>query len=246
VPPPPRSQGRAIVLAFVFATVAMFAFAVIGSAIVRARVLADLARAEERSSPPLPAPPVQSGWPPRGAPTSTAPLARDPRVTEIIYRDDYAIAGHTEAALRREMNASGPLYQGKRFAALTNWYVTWSYPRARSLWRCATGPVTATLTIVYNLPDWTDASTAKPGLVDEWRRYMQALQTHEDGHAEHGREAAVEVVRTLSALPPATGCSALDGVANEKARAIVLAHMPDDATYDAVTRHGWTQGAHFP
>jgi len=170
----------------------------------------------------------------------------DPRVRVTVLHDDYEIAGGSAAALRQQMNQDGPAEQGRHYDAHTDWNVKWAYPFDRSNGRCATGPVTVTLTITYRLPVWDGESGAPPDLLEKWHTYMQALRTHEDGHAEHGRDAADEVIAALSGLPPADACPAMDSAANSTARAITDRYAAEDVTYDRDTNHGATQGARFP
>jgi len=177
----------------------------------------------------------------------TAPShAHDPRVAVSVVHDDYKVTGSTAAGLRQQMNSDGPLDHDKHFDAHTEWNVRWTYPFDRSGSGCSTGPVTVTLTITYHFPEWGDESDGSQALQAKWHKYQEALQTHEDGHAEHGREAADDIIRELSGLPAADACPAMDGIANAKAQAIIGRYAAEDVDYDRDTNHGATQGATFP
>ena len=204
-------------------------------------------RTRVRSIPPIGIrqSPIEVAPSPVVPPVAVASV-HDPRVVETVKRDDYKLTGSSESDLRHEMDVEGPVDHSTHFDAHTNWYLKWSYPFDNSSGQCATGPVTVSLEITYQLPEWDGDPSAPPALTDKWRRYEQALQAHEDGHAEHGRDAADEVERTLTALPPASDCPTMDRIANAKAQAIIDAHAQDDVAYDRDTQHGATQGARFP
>jgi predicted secreted Zn-dependent protease len=258
-PPPPKSQTGLIVAIVLAAAVLFLAVGVGVGYVLVARTKQDTEESDthetkshtrahrtrshddEKEDRDDPAPTASTHVAP-SAPSRT----HDPRVAVSVVHDDYKITGNTAAGLRQQMNADGPLDHDKHFDAHTEWNVRWTYPFDRSGGGCSTGPVTVTLTITYHFPEWGDESDGSRPLIDKWHKYLQALETHEDGHAEHGREAADDIIGELSGLPPADACPTMDGIANAKAQAIIGRYAAEDVDYDRDTNHGATQGATFP
>ncbi len=262
-PLPPNNSGIGIVIAVILiAIVGTIGAAGIAGFVIYRRARSDIARAEDRAeeerratqrevdrelavapdlSPLAPAP-----GDPLGPGRASGPKVHDPRVVETVNHDDYTISGSSEAALRSAMTSSSPLDHGKHFDAHTEWYINWSYPFDRENGEGGTGAVSVTLTTTYHYPIWNADPSAPPALDAKWQKYMTSLHAHEEGHAEHGRDAADEVERTLSALPAASDCTIMDKTANARAHAIIDRYAAEDVTYDAETKHGATQGATFP
>ncbi len=71
-----------------------------------------------------------------------------------------------------------------------------------------------------------------------WDNYMAALERHEAGHLRHAYDNMGSVLRAIRA----STCTQ----ANEAGRAAVRVLARWDVTYDRETRHGFSQGAHFP
>ncbi len=126
----------------------------------------------------------------------------------------YEISGDSTDALAQQMRAAGP--QGSW--AYTKWQVNW------------TGDCTVTLDVTYTYPEWVDREDADQKVIDAWDEMMDALKTHETGHAENGLNAAQEVEDA--------NCSA-------DSQEIVAKWANQDKIYDDETNHGYTQGAHF-
>jgi predicted secreted Zn-dependent protease len=171
---------------------------------------------------------------PRPRAPITLPATLWPKDTQIHW---YDIEGDTEAELREQLDARGPEIDGSRHDAYTSWYVTWRYPDSHSEAGCSTGPVTADVKVVVTLPRWKGFTDENDPLVRRWRRYLEALKTHESGHRETGFRAA---------LPPQATCELASQVADETARKILDEYRARDVEYDAETNHGITQGAVFP
>ncbi|MFT3713929.1 MAG: DUF922 domain-containing protein [Archangium sp.] len=166
-----------------------------------------------------------------------------PRDTQIKW---YDIEGDSEADLRAEMDAKGPDTDGERHDAYTRWHVTWRFPFVRGEDGCATGPVTTDVRVVVTLPRWLGYADEQEPLMRRWRRYLEALKTHEGGHRDTGFRAASEISEKLAELPPQPNCDEAEEVANAAAMKILESYRKTDVDYDAETRHGATQGAVFP
>ena len=80
-------------------------------------------------------------------------------------------------------------------------------------------------------------------MAPEWSRFITALETHEAEHKDISAKAGSEIVTRLRGLSGL--CSQLGTRANDLARMIVDKAGDEQKMYDAVTRHGVTQGTAF-
>ncbi len=164
--------------------------------------------------------------------------------TNYIY---YEIIGSTANELRTQMDRLGPSDELRvQHDAYTEWYVDWSYPNSTANDRCRTGPVKVTVTITQTFPKWDIPPDASQALVDKWKTYVSALQTHEAGHKRIGVEAGYQILRTLNEIPAYPSCSELEQVADAAGERILDEFRQKEATYDQTTAHGASQGARFP
>jgi len=162
----------------------------------------------------------------------------------VVY---YDIVGNSDRALRREMNAKGPIGDtGDRGDGHTRWDVTWNIRWAPTTGGCAITEVEVYVKGTITMPRWADENLGASALVTRWHRYLEALRIHEDGHYAHGI-AAVEEIRSLGrSFRVFENCSKLGEAFNEQARSILDRYILLDKKYDTDTRHGETQGARFP
>lgn len=169
-------------------------------------------------------------------------------VAEDLVEDTryYDVAGETAAEIWHEMKTYGPVGKdGIRYNGNTRWSVRWRYPYARSAEGCATGPVAVRLSVVYSLPRWERPRGASAELESQWNRFIEALDEHEQGHAEFGRQAAREIEQALEAIPAQPSCDALSRIANATGAEILEQTRPQERAYDQRTNHGATQGTAF-
>ena len=176
----------------------------------------------------------------------SAPPINPPNVT-VRYRY-YPITGTTMQALRSQMSQRGPIdrLSGKRYDANTDWTVTWQFRYHTNGNQCAIQSAGSKVAVTITLPQWKPPARVERSLVTEWNRYLSALHIHEDGHKNNGIAAASDVVKTLRQLPPAATCQHLSATASNAAKRVIQHYNRKDGKYDAVTHHGFTQGAVFP
>jgi predicted secreted Zn-dependent protease len=174
----------------------------------------------------------------------TTAASAAPAIQEI--ESDYTIYGTNQQQLRNEMNNLGPEDNGRHFDAYTHWYVEWRFNFQNDDGLCKITTVNVSVKISYTLPYWADYSNADPALKSKWDTYMSHLRSHEQNHAEHGKQAAAEIENMLRMLPPAQDCRTLETTANAQAQQIISAYNQKDKSYDDNTQHGTTEGAVFP
>jgi predicted secreted Zn-dependent protease len=158
----------------------------------------------------------------------------------------YAIHGRSAAALRVELNRLGPVDpSGKRFDAVTKWWVSWQYRSETKSGMCAIASVDVLVKLRFTYPRWKKPARPTAALVRKWNRYLKALSIHEEGHAKNAVQAGNRILRGIRAQAPRSSCAALSSAANTLGRREVKRANDADVAYDARTRHGATQGAIF-
>jgi predicted secreted Zn-dependent protease len=152
----------------------------------------------------------------------------------------YDVRGHDYPSLVRSLRANGP--QG--FHGLARWNVAFDYnmePRGPD---CAISAVRVRVAGEILMPRWVDAESAPLALQRRWSDHYAALQRHEEGHIQHGRELALLTKERLMGLG-AMDCDRLKTLARDEFQRLHANLKARDKEYDARTNHGATQGARF-
>lgn len=77
----------------------------------------------------------------------------------------------------------------------------------------------------------------------QFERFITALNVHELGHYNLGKEAATVIGARILALPEMSRCEVLETAANNLGEQILNEYRERERQYDAATEHGKTQGA---
>jgi predicted secreted Zn-dependent protease len=190
--------------------------------------------------------------PASGAPSGTPgepSTATAPHIDERV--EYYDVSGTTASELKSSTDLMGPLKRAEdgtgRAAGNTVWNVRWRWQLQSSSAQksCALTSFDTSVEIVMTLPHWA-GRVAGTALADRWDRYLEALTTHERGHADNGIHAARAIQSEIAAFPPAPTCPQLGEAIKARATAILDAHRDQDREYDRLTQHGVTQGVVFP
>lgn len=161
----------------------------------------------------------------------------------------YSISGRNAADLRTQINALGPVINGKHFDSKTSWHVNWRYEwhyDNPSQSPCYVTRVVVTADIVTTAPMWVNKSVADMLLQNKWDTYLVNLKNHENGHINNGKRAAIEIENAMLNMPPKSNCRELNAALDNKGYEIIHEHNLWDIQYDADTNHGRNQGARFP
>jgi predicted secreted Zn-dependent protease len=165
---------------------------------------------------------------------------------ENVSTQYYEVGGDTPARIWEEMRMRGPTGRdGRRYNARTEWHVRWRYPLEETGTGCEIGRVSVTLTVRYTMPRWERPPGTSSAVASQWNRYVGALESHEEGHADFGREAAQRIERALGGLSARASCNQLDREANALGQRILDEIRPEEEDYDRETNHGATQGTAF-
>lgn len=157
----------------------------------------------------------------------------------------YYIGGSSATVLAAQLDQAGPAdTDGKRYAGKTRWDVQWRFNHKQEGETCGIKDVTVAVGIAQTLPKWRgEDKEGAAALKARWRKFIEALKGHEDGHRENGVKAGGEIEKALLAIQPASNCEDLDKAANAAGEQVVEKYRKRDAEYDRSTDHGRKQGA---
>ncbi|HEX8846539.1 MAG TPA: DUF922 domain-containing Zn-dependent protease [Pyrinomonadaceae bacterium] len=163
--------------------------------------------------------------------------------TQTTY---YEIYGATVGELNAQMRKLGPADKsGRRHHAFTKWDVSWTYTCQNQGGDYSLGSLGVKLKVTFIMPRWAASSDADKEVVNKWKKYLRALQKHEDGHKDIGIEAGDEIVRRVEELESYASCQELGEAINSAAQAVLEEQRQKEIRYDKETNHGLTQGARF-
>ena len=168
-------------------------------------------------------------------PPATGPLAGIPNL-DVQY---YDVSGSSVAEIRAAINRVRPRdpNDGVAVDALNRWYISWRWP-GDGRGGCLLGRTELRFSATLRMPRLFNTQRTPRAVVARWQAYMEALVRHEAGHIRHAYDNMGSVLRAIRA----SSCAG----ANEAGRAAVRLLAQWDVSYDRQTRHGFTQGAHFP
>jgi predicted secreted Zn-dependent protease len=172
---------------------------------------------------------------PAEPPPSSGPLAGIPNL-EVEY---YKVSGSSVAEIRAAINRVRPRdpNDGVAVDALNRWYISWRWP-GNGRGGCDLARTELRFTATLRMPRLINAQRTPRAVLARWQAYVAALERHEAGHLRHAYDNMGSVLRAIRASTCAN--------ANENGRAAVRVLAQWDILYDRATRHGFTQGAHFP
>ena len=102
------------------------------------------------------------------------------------------------------------------------------------------------LDVRITLPRWIDIGEGPAPLAANWRRYLEALQRHEDGHHELAKAVAQNLDRQMNSMGMYTNAKALrEAVDRLVDNASATCNQLQNA-YDKDNDHGRNTGVRFP
>jgi predicted secreted Zn-dependent protease len=193
---------------------------------------------------PAPAAPARPNVITLTAARATTPADIGGRPDDVIRY--YDIRGTTAAELRAEIARLGPVSDGIRHQAVTNWRLSWQPVTSVSGQRCSVSSLNVSLTIEIVIPRWVNEIGAQQGLSTNWRTYLTGLLNHEHGHKDIALAGADEVRALTKAAAPQSSCEAAVAAINAAGKAIVDKTIAGQRQYDLETNHGRNQGVRLP
>lgn len=177
------------------------------------------------TAPAAPAPP----------PSAETALAGIPNVE----RQYYEVSGNSLFAIRRALNRARPRdpNDGLGVDALSSWYIAWRWPVGAD-GSCDLANTELRFNARIRMPRLVETPDTPAAVRARWRAYAGALEGHE---AQHIRHAWDNRGRVLAAIRVSSCANA-----NRDGQAAIAELARGDVAYDQRTRHGATEGAHFP
>jgi predicted secreted Zn-dependent protease len=163
-------------------------------------------------------------------------------VTEKVAYSYYTATAQPGQPIKQSLNQASPnRTDGRIFHAYTRWNVSWHFwTKTQMNGMCRINRVQVTLDSTINLPSLVNAT---PDQDAQFGKYFKALNSHEQGHVDIGRQAALAINDAIMALPDTNGCSALNDAANDTGHKVLNDFKQREIQYDVLTQHGRTQGA---
>ena len=176
------------------------------------------------------APPVAEG-PPPPAETSLAGVSN-------VERQYYEVSGNNLFAIRRALNQVRPRdpNDGLGVDALSSWYIEWRWPGGAN--GCDLARAQLRFRARIRMPRLVETPDMPAAVRTRWRNYATALEAHEANHIRHAWDNRGRVLAAIRASSCAN--------ANRDAQGAIAELVRGDVAYDQRTRHGMTEGAHFP
>lgn len=157
-------------------------------------------------------------------------------------RGFYPVVGSTLPILMAVSKAMGPRRGGVAHAAFTDWEVRWTYSCKVSPAGWIVGDLAVVVDATVTLPIWTQPRSASADVVGAWRRYVSALEVHEEGHTRLATLAGWAVDRSLRRLSPAPTPTQIEALAARTGADVLDGFRKLERAYDQKTKHGATQG----
>jgi predicted secreted Zn-dependent protease len=170
------------------------------------------------------------------------------RVVESVQAEQYIVGGDTAAAVRANLNRSGPYspVDDRTYDAITRWGIQWSFRYDDVPAACSLQSATIEMVAVTTVPRLSSSSHLDAASMVRWQNYLDALDLHESGHLEGIRQGVRALQAAMDDTPAMTTCSELGVYLNALAETYQQALREADVAYDADTAHGRSQGAVFP
>ena len=153
----------------------------------------------------------------------------------------YDIKGSTKQELRDQLHKVGP-HRGGETVAYTEHHSSYNY-QTGGTGACGVVSYQVTMAIVYHMPRWQQAANSFSPLAQEWNKFVQALQIHEDGHVQNARDAAQAVDKAIADIPAFSDCRRTKSAVVAAAQKAISQCDRLDTDYDQKTMHGIKQGA---
>lgn len=169
----------------------------------------------------------------------------EPAVTRNVKY--YSIMGRTADDLRNSMNQNRKKLISQPYDGYTEWYVSWRFNFNKNSALCQLSSVTTFVTVNFYMPKWEHSENANQMLRDQWEEFYNGLRDHELGHKKFAVDAAAEIEKELPLqITVQDNCHKVNAEANRLAEQIIEKYRRREKEYDALTKHGKTQGAIFP
>jgi predicted secreted Zn-dependent protease len=190
--------------------------------------------------------PLVSAADQRSTSTNSYAIRETNHISLSITTNYYRFGGTNHTQLRAAMMEARPWKKTEPFDAKTKWQVNSHYGFHPDAGQFVVDSVEVKTKVVITLPWWIPGKPVPRDLVDRWNKCFIGLSTHEQGHRVLAEAAGAEVRNRLLSLPACPSVQELAAAADRAIAETLGDFRERERKYDAVTRHGFTQGAIFP
>lgn len=160
-----------------------------------------------------------------------------------VVEASYPVLGTSSDELARAIEMLGPPRAGTRFAAYTDWTISWRYRGVAAASGFAVADLEVDALATVTLPRWRPLRSIAPAVVARWASFVDALRRHEAGHLAIVTRAEDAVRAAIAAVAVQPDLQVLGRAVDASAREAVRRAREDDRAYDEETRNGASQGA---
>lgn len=159
--------------------------------------------------------------------------------------DYYSANANPERKLSAILNEASPISKnGKVYYGYTKWRIDWHYEwKITEEGQFRISKVQTTLKCKVTLPKLSGATTKEQR--DEFDRFLQALNVHEQGHLDYAKQASVEIEKRISSMAPMDSSESLSSAADAIGFQTLKEFNNRSDRYDLETGYGKTQGAYL-
>ena len=173
-----------------------------------------------------------------------------PRIVlnQDVQMETYSVAGRSVDEIRDDLNKKRPFSaaDNRRFDANALWSLSWSFHFDKRPDSCSLIDATVTLVVRVQMPELADDADRPDSVTDDWKRFLQMLETHEAGHVQHYTQAAAALQEAYRIAGAYENCDELRSVLSDVGAQQIESVRLADVQYDQTTDHGRLQGANFP
>ena len=153
----------------------------------------------------------------------------------------YEVSPASAAEIRRSFASLGPVEGERRWAAATDWKVTWKYQfDQRAIAGCSVRTASVHVDAVITLPRWAPDESVDSSAVIWWQSFSAGLLEHERGHVLIALNEARAIHEDMQHASGGA-CEALANALNSIGQRHLSVLQATEAAYDRSTRHGATQ-----
>jgi predicted secreted Zn-dependent protease len=163
-----------------------------------------------------------------------------------IVETTYPVLGASLDELARAIGMLAPTRAGTRFAAYTDWTVSWRYRGVAAPGGFAVAELEVDAVATVTLPRWRPLRSVAPAVVARWTCFVDALRRHEAGHLAVVARTEDAVRAAIADVAAEPDLESLAHAVDAAAREVVRRAREEDRAYDEETRHGAAQGAGLP
>ncbi len=168
-------------------------------------------------------------------------VAAEPAVTRKTVT--YDVHATEPATLSAAIDAASPISSnGTTYHGYTEYYLGWKFWWVTRGRNCQLNKVEVKVDIEFTMPKLVSRHPPR-SLRTTWRKYYDALESHEEGHAKLAIAAGRQLEEDLLSLRAFTDCAKLEEGANALGQQQLQHLNEQQAEYDRRTEHGKRQGA---